>query len=248
MAFSPFDPIVKLCLLGMEKLELGQWDDAERTYMQAWDEATDDFGKFLASYYLANINYRDKDEKLSWLNTALKFALKRQDIQAKSALAHLYESISAIHFELKNYRKANHFSKLAAYYRTCPFEQGPFYHGTRADLSVGDYLTAGYVSNYDKALRMNHIYFTASLDTAVLAALLSNGEGTERIYLVEPIGSFEADPNVTDRKFPGNPTRSYRSEKPLKVLGEVTDWKRPDADELVRYRNKLANNTGEIMN
>ncbi|RYY65184.1 MAG: NAD(+)--rifampin ADP-ribosyltransferase [Chitinophagaceae bacterium] len=90
-------------------------------------------------------------------------------------------------------------------------DEGPFYHGTRADLQVGDLLTAGYPSNYRPEVLMNHIYFTALVNGAGLAAALAAGEGEERVYLVEPTGPFENDPNVTDKKFPGNPTRSYRS-------------------------------------
>jgi hypothetical protein len=86
-------------------------------------------------------------------------------------------------------------------------DNGPFYHGTRADLQVGDLLTAGYKSNYRPEITMNHIYFTALVNGAGLAAELSKGEGRERVYIVEPTGDFENDPNVTDKKFPGNPRR-----------------------------------------
>src|SRR6478735_6921108 len=99
-------------------------------------------------------------------------------------------------------------------------DKGPFYHGTRADLKVGDLLTAGFRSNYRPEVIMNHIYFTALVNGAGLAAALASGEGRERVYIVEPTGSFENDPNVTNKKFPGNPTRSYRSTDPLKIVGE----------------------------
>lgn len=120
-------------------------------------------------------------------------------------------------------------------------DEGPFYHGTKADLKVGDLLTAGFRSNYKPEIIMNHIYFTALVNGAGLAATLSKGDGHERVYIVEPTGSFENDPNVTDKKFPGNPTRSYRSKEPLKVLGEVTDWIRLTPEELEMWRERLAN-------
>jgi rifampin ADP-ribosylating transferase len=130
-----------------------------------------------------------------------------------------------------------------------PLDHGPFYHGTRADLEIGDLLTPGFQSNYRPEITMNHIYFTASgPDGAGLAAALARGAGRERVYVVEPTGDFEDDPNVTDKKFPGNPTRSYRSTEPLRIVGEVTDWRRLTDAELRDWRNRLANNKGEILN
>ncbi|XOV95334.1 MAG: NAD(+)--rifampin ADP-ribosyltransferase [Bacteroidota bacterium] len=129
-----------------------------------------------------------------------------------------------------------------------PSDKGPFYHGTRADLKVGDLLTAGGNSNYKSDLKMNHIYFTAIINGAGLAASFAKGDGAERVYIVEPTGGFEHDPNVTDKKFPGNPTRSYRSESPLKVVGEASDWVRTTPEELQKWRERLANNKGEIIN
>ena len=125
---------------------------------------------------------------------------------------------------------------------------GPFYHGTRADLKVGDLLTAGFQSNYRPEVTMNHIYFTALINGAGLAAELSKGTGRERVYIVEPTGYFENDPNVTDKKFPGNPTRSYRSQQPLKIVGEVTDWVRLTPEQLKEWQDRLANIKGEIIN
>src|SRR5690242_12799938 len=103
-------------------------------------------------------------------------------------------------------------------------DSGPFYHGTKADLQIGGFLTAGFRSNYKPEVIMNHIYFTALVNGAGLAAALAPGDNRERVYIVEPTGSFENDPNVTDKKFPGNPTRSYRTTEPLRIVGEVTDW------------------------
>lgn len=131
-------------------------------------------------------------------------------------------------------------------------DNGPFYHGTKADLQVGDLLTAGFRSNYRPEVIMNHIYFTALVNGAGLAAALAPGDGRERVYIVEPTGSFENDPNVTDKKFPGNPTRSYRSTAPLKIVGEVTDWVRLTPEELQQWRERLAaikaDPKGEIIN
>ncbi|WP_343033696.1 NAD(+)--rifampin ADP-ribosyltransferase [Virgibacillus ihumii] len=127
-------------------------------------------------------------------------------------------------------------------------DEGPFYHGTKADLRVGDLLTAGGDSNYKLDLKMNHIYFTANANGAGLAAALAKGEGRERVYIIEPIGEFENDPNVTDIKFPGNLTRSYRSQEPLRIIGEETEWTKLTTSERSEWREKLAKNNGEIIN
>ncbi len=119
-------------------------------------------------------------------------------------------------------------------------DEGPFFHGTKAELGVGDLLIAGLRSNYRPEIIMNHIYFTAQRDGAGLAAELAAGDGTPRVYLVEPTGAFENDPNVTDKKFPGNPTRSYRSREPLRVIAEVDDWTRLSPETLQGWRDRLA--------
>ena len=130
-----------------------------------------------------------------------------------------------------------------------PLDAGPFYHGTRADLKIGDLLTPGFQSNYRPEITMNHIYFTASgPDGAGLAAALARGDGPQRVYIVEPTGPFEDDPNVTDKKFPGNPTRSYRSSEPLRIVGEVSEWRRLTPEELQDWRERIANLKGEILN
>ena len=100
---------------------------------------------------------------------------------------------------------------------------GPFYHGTRADLAVGDFLSPGFASNF-QAQALSRIYFAGTLDAATWGAELAKGEGRERIYIVEPTGAFEDDPNLTDKKLPGNPTASYRSRAPLRIVGEVESW------------------------
>ncbi|SMG45511.1 NAD(+)--rifampin ADP-ribosyltransferase [Agreia pratensis] len=131
-------------------------------------------------------------------------------------------------------------------------DQGPFFHGTKADLHVGDLLMAGFNSNYRPEIVMNHIYFTALQNGAGLAAELAAGDGAPRVYEVEPTGAFENDPNVTDKKFPGNPTRSYRSTEPLTITGEVIDWPRLTPEALQQWHERLAalraDERGEIIN
>ena len=139
---------------------------------------------------------------------------------------------------------------------TIGLDEGPFFHGTIADLKVGDCLTAGYRSNYRPEVVMNHIYFTARVDgaglAAEIAAELSGRDAIPRVYVVEPTGAFEDDPNVTDKKFPGNPTRSYRSREPLKIAGEVKAWNRLTPEGLQLWRERLttllADERSEIIN
>lgn len=104
------------------------------------------------------------------------------------------------------------------------YAEGVHLHGTKAELAVGDLLVPGRESNFETGRRMNYVYFTATLDAATWGAELAVGEGRGRIYLVEPTGEFEDDPNVTDKRFPGNPTQSFRTRSPLRVVGEIDDW------------------------
>ena len=104
------------------------------------------------------------------------------------------------------------------------FSRGSFFHGTRADLKTGDLIVTGKKKNYNDDRKSQYVYFAGTLDAAIWGAELAEGEGKERIYVVEPTGDFEDDPNVTDRKFPGNPTKSYRSKHPLKIVAEVIKW------------------------
>lgn len=102
--------------------------------------------------------------------------------------------------------------------------EGPLYHGTKADLQVGDLIERGYTSNYGSRRQANFVYLTATLEAATWGAELAIGEGRGRIYIVEPTGPIEDDPNLTNKRFPGNPTKSYRSREPLRVIGEVVEW------------------------
>jgi hypothetical protein len=247
MEFSPFNPIVKLCLHGMDMEEKGQPQEAYDLFLRAWNEAPNDFEKFLAAHYIAR-HQKTTSDKLKWLETTLQFALKINDGTVKTAFPSLYSNIAKCYEALNDPDKAKENSELAISFKSNPSDNGPFYHGTKADLRIGDLLTAGGNSNYKTEFKMNHIYFTAFVNGAGLAAALAKGDGPERVYIVEPTGSFENDPNVTDKKFPGNPTRSFRSQAPLKIVGEVTDWVKPAPEELRKWREKLANNTGEIIN
>lgn len=135
-------------------------------------------------------------------------------------------------------------------------DEGPFFHGTIADMRVGEFLTAGRPSNYRPEIVMNHIYFTALVDgaglAAEIAAELAEGDTVPRVYQVEPTGAFENDPNVTDKKFPGNPTRSYRSTAPLRIVGEITEWARLTPEQLQTWRERLSallsSDRGAIIN
>lgn len=120
-----------------------------------------------------------------------------------------------------------------------PFVQ-TYFHGTKADLKIGDFIEIGLNSNYGQRNNAKYIYLTATLDAAVWGAELALGEGPERIYLVEPTGSIEDDPNLTDKKFPGNPTMSYRSKHPFKVVGEITVWQGHPAEQVKAMKDALA--------
>lgn len=127
-------------------------------------------------------------------------------------------------------------------------DSGPFFHGTKAVLQVGDFLTAGFRSNYRDSVVMNHIYFTALPKGAGLAAEISKGGGAPKVYIVEPTGAFENDPNVTDKKFPGNPTRSYRSRLPLRIVGELDHWEPYDPEFIQQLKVRVEAGMGEIIN
>lgn len=115
----------------------------------------------------------------------------------------------------------------------------PLYHGTKADLKPGDLIGAGYESNYGTRKKAAYVYLTATLNAAIWGAELAVGAGPGRIYIVEPTGPIADDPNLTDKKFPGNPTKSYRSRDPLRVTGEVTDWNGHSREQLKAMRDHL---------
>ncbi|MCS4304069.1 rifampin ADP-ribosylating transferase [Chryseobacterium sp. BIGb0232] len=247
MEFSPFNTVVKLCIQGMSMEEQNKPAEAEKLFMQGWNEATNDVEKFLSAYYIAR-QQKTPSDQLKWLETALQYALKANDDTAGSSFYTLYVKMAKCYEELSDPEKSKEYNELAISVKDKIFDKGPFYHGTRADLQIGDLLTAGGHSNYKSEFIMNHIYFTALVNGAGLAAALAKGIGSERVYIVEPTGHFENDPNLTDKKFPGNPTRSYRSEAPLKIIGEVTDWTKPNPEDLHKFREKLENNKEDIIN
>jgi rifampin ADP-ribosylating transferase len=121
-----------------------------------------------------------------------------------------------------------------------PYQDGVYLHGTKADLAVGEMLVPGRESNFEHGRVMNHVYFTATLDAATWGAELAAGTGPGRIYIVEPSGEFEDDPNVTDKRFPGNPTQSFRSREPVRVLGELVGWVGHSPEKLKAMRDGLA--------
>jgi len=121
-----------------------------------------------------------------------------------------------------------------------PHGAQPFYHGTKVDLQPEDLIGPGYASNYGKRKQAAYVYLTATLEAATWGAELALGDGPGRIYIVEPTGPFEDDPNLTDQKFPGNPTKSYRTRDPLRVLGEVTDWQGHSPAQLKAMMDHLA--------
>jgi tetratricopeptide (TPR) repeat protein len=245
--FDPNNVVIKLCMKGISLEDGGNIDEAIIMFNKAWNEATDDYERFIAAYHLAR-QQNNITDRLKWMKKSLQCALNINDDNVKSAYPTLYLNIAKCYEEMGDSDNAERNLELSNSYRGAPSDKGPFYHGTKADLQVGDLLTAGGNSNYKPGLKMNHIYFTANLNGAGLAAALAKGEGRERIYFVEPTGVFENDPNVTDKKFPGNLTRSYRSQEPLRIIGEETEWARLTTKERNEWHGNLAKNKGEIIN
>lgn len=114
-----------------------------------------------------------------------------------------------------------------------------YFHGTKANLNEGDFINPGFNSNYGQGNKAKYIYLTATLDAAILGAELAVGEGRERIYIVEPTGPIEDDPNLTDKKYPGNPTKSFRSLHPLKIMDEMTAWPHHAPEQLKAMKDNL---------
>jgi len=247
MEFNPNNPIVRLCLQGIAMEESKPAVKARELFFQAWSEATNDFEKFIAAFFLVR-HQSNTSERLKWLETALQHALQAEGEAVRSALPSLHADIASCYEELGDSETARKHRELAAKVEETPSDKGPFYHGTRADLRPGGLLIPGGVSNYQQEIVMNHIYFTAIVSGAALAAALAKGDGEERVYIVEPTGAFENDPNLTNKKFPGNPSRSYRSKDTLKIIGEADHWKKLSPEELQQWQEKLAKNKGEIIN
>ena len=119
-----------------------------------------------------------------------------------------------------------------------PFVQ-TYFHGTKADLEIGDLIKVGYNSNFGQRKNAKYIFLSATLDAAIWGAELAYGDGQERIYLVEPTGEIEDDPDLTDQKFPGNPSKSYRSTQPFKVVGEVTIWQGHQPEQIKAMKDGI---------
>ncbi len=245
--FDPNNVVIKLCMSGMSLGDSGNIEEATAMFHKAWNEATDDYERFIAAYHLA-LRQNSIPDKLRWMEISLKCALNINDENVRSAYSTLYLNIAKCHEELGDSDNAKRNYELSNSYKGAPTDKGPFYHGTKADLEVGDLLIAGGKSNYKSELKMNHIYFSANINSVGLAAAFAKGKGRERVYIVEPMGEFENDPNVTDKKFPGNLTRSYRSNEPLRIIGEETEWAKLTTTERREWKDKLAKNKGEIIN
>lgn len=123
--------------------------------------------------------------------------------------------------------------------RATTFAQS-FFHGTKAQLKIGDLLAPGYASNYAQTHTAPFVYLSSTLDAAIWGAELAQGEGRGRIYIVEPTGAWEDDPDLTDKKFPGNPSKSYRTREPLRVIAEVVEWEGHDPEQLKTMREHIA--------
>ena len=247
MEFNPNNNVIKLCVRGMDSEGKGDPEEANSLFHQAWNESTDDFEKFISAYFVSRLKTNIQD-KLVWLKRSIKFALNINNETVMSAFPTICMNIARCYEDLNDYDNAQKYYELSDSYKDKIYDSGPFYHGTKAELKIGDYLTPGNKSNYQNDIIMNHIYFTALINGAGLAASLAKGDGRERVYIVEPTGSFENDPNVTDKKFPGNLTRSYRTLEPLKIIGEITDWNRLTPDEIKKWHEKIARSKGEIIN
>lgn len=245
--FDPSNNIIKLCLQGLQLEGKDNFQEANIIFTKALNESKDDFEKYLSTYYLAK-NRQDIKEKLNWFHLTLDLALSIEDIAVKSALPILYKNIAHCYEQLSDNINTKKFQELSKIDENLLIDNGPFYHGTKAELEIGNLLVPGGVSNYQDTLVMNHIYFTALVNGAGLAAGLAKGDGSEHVYIVKPTGVFENDPNVTNQKFPGNPTRSYRSNSPLKIIGEITDWRKQTQSELDEWNKKIDSSIGKIIN
>jgi rifampin ADP-ribosylating transferase len=146
----------------------------------------------------------------------LQLALKINDPSVNGALPGLYSNIAKCYEDLNDHDNAKKNYELATSFTGNPSDNGPFYHGTKADLQVGDLLDSGSHVQLQVRSHNESYLFHSPCEWSGLAAALAKGDGRERVYIVEPTGSFENDPNVTDKKFPGNPTRSYRSQASIK--------------------------------
>ena len=247
MRFNPTSPFIQQLMQAIIQTEQGELAQVATTLDRMYQQTDDDYDKFLLAYQFSKVTM-DIFERVKWLSVSLESAQKIDDEDVKSAYVTLFRDLSEAYKALGNHDYEKKYLELAEVEPTTPTDQGPFYHGTKADLKVGDLLVPGGLSNYQDDLVMNHIYFTANLNGAGLAATLVKGTGKERVYKIVPTGEFENDPNVTDKKFPGNLTRSYRSTQPLKIVAEIEDWQALSQQQKQEWQAKVKNNEGEIIN
>ncbi len=250
--FDPSNEIVKICLKAM-MVEIDSETDksnklvAKNLLKDGYEKSTSEMEKVVTAYFIGKIE--DKvEEKVRWFNIALDEAIICSDNGVRSTISTLYNDLALAYMKISEMDIAKKYTELSEKNKEIKVSNETFYHGTKADLKVGDLLEPGFGSNYKENFKMNHVYFTALLNGAGLAAALAKGEGRERVYIVEPMGEFENDPNVTDKKFPGNLTRSFRSTKPIKIIGEVTYWKQQSNTDKVKWLEKVNKNNGEILN
>lgn len=245
--FDPNNDVVKLCMAGLGLEAAGDRGAAIAKFQEALETARNDFERFIASFHLARMQ-DDIPKRLEGMIASLNFAMNSGDNGAKTALYTIYSEIAKCYEVLAEHGKAEQSRFLAESYHGIIFDKGPFFHGTRADLPIGSFLTPGLNSNYQSDLIMQHIYFTANMNGAILAATLAKGDGDKRVYIVQPTGDFEHDPNLTDQKFPGNLTQSYRSTELLKIIGEIQDLEKLNKYQRDEWLEKLLHNHGEIIN
>lgn len=245
--FDPQNNIIRLCVNGMKMQENGNSKDAKNSFLKAWNDSTNNFEKFISAYYIA-LYEKILPDRLKWFETSLHYAIELNAENVKSAFPTLYLNIGKCYEGLDNLESAKVNYERSTSFSNEVTDNGPFYHGTRAELKVGDLLTSGHNSNYKSELKMNHIYFTSNLKGARLASTMAKGSGVERVYIVEPTGDFENDPNVTDKKFPGNLTCSYRSQEPLKIIGEEINWKKQMPQEINKWYESSSASDAEIIN
>lgn len=245
--FDPNSDVVKICMQAVVLSEQGKLTQALSQLQVAWEVHSDDYDKFLLAYHFALVE-REPQRKIEWFKKSLEFAGEIRAENVESAYPSIYRQLAQVFEKLGEVEEAQIYEDLVQTASRSPQDSGPFYHGSKADLKVGELLIPGRKSNYQSELKMNHIYFTANAKTANLAAALAQGPGEEKVYVVDPTGDFEDDPNVTDKKFPGNLTRSYRSQEPLRIIAELKDWQRLDEAQRQEWFDKLDKNQGEIIN
>lgn len=245
--FSPSNKIVKMCMQAIYAYENNEFDKAIVLLEDAYKCSETEFEKFVSSYKKAEYE-NDLNNKLKWFEISIKHAINSDCISSKTAYSTLYLNIAKTYEKLNELENAKKNYDLSNKYKEMPQDNGPFYHGTNVNLNVGDLLSAGRKSNYKDGLVMNHIYFTSNLSGAILAAKLVSEDNMGHVYVVKPIGDFENDPNVTDKKFCGNLTQSYRTTSDLEIICELVDLDNNSSLDIKEFKEKIYKNDKEIIN